>query len=142
MGVYAMYLWSINTSHKNIGVLTRLGHDRATDMCRSFINAYVEFFIRSLASLGGSGIICQIDESLYVHKQNYHRGRTSEHQAWVLGQLMQGLCRQGDTWRLQPEETKLPFLILSEEYTCLVRLFIQINGLQGILQAQVFNIIQ
>ena len=85
MGVYAMYLWSINTSHKNIGVLTRLGHDRATDMCRSFINAYVEFFIRSLASLGGSGIICQIDESLYVHKQNYHRGRTSEHQAWVLG---------------------------------------------------------
>ena len=80
MGVYAMYLWCINTSHKNIGVLTRLGHDKVTDMCRSFRNACVEFFIRNPIFLGGPGIIYQIDESLFVHKQKYHRGRTSEHQ--------------------------------------------------------------
>ena len=44
MRVHAIYLWSINTSHKNIGVLTGLEHDKVTDMCRSFINACEEFF--------------------------------------------------------------------------------------------------
>ena len=83
MRVNAIYLWSINTSHKNIGVLTRLGHDKVTDMCRSFRNACVEFFIRNPIFLGGPGIIYQIDESLFVHKQKYHRGRTSEHQVWA-----------------------------------------------------------
>lgn len=35
--------------------------------------------------LGGPGIICQIDESLFSHKQKYHRGRVSETQSWVFG---------------------------------------------------------
>ena len=51
MGIYAIYLWSINTSQKNIGVLTGLGHDKITDMRRSFRNACVEFFIRNTFSL-------------------------------------------------------------------------------------------
>ena len=80
MGVYAIYLWSINTSHKNINVLTGPGHDKVTEMCRSFRNACVEFFIRNSISLGGPVTICQIDESLFFHKQNYNGGRTSDHQ--------------------------------------------------------------
>ena len=84
MGVYAIY-FKKNTSHKNFNVLPGPGHDQVADMCRSFRNACVEFFIRSPASLGGPGIIYQIDESLYFHKQKYHRGRTSEHQVQVFG---------------------------------------------------------
>ena len=80
MRVYAIYHKSINTSHKNIGVLTGPRHDKVTDMCRSFRNACVKFFIRNTISLDGPSIICQIDESLYFHKQKYHGGRTSEHQ--------------------------------------------------------------
>ncbi|KAF9744318.1 hypothetical protein NGRA_3576 [Nosema granulosis] len=35
--------------------------------------------------LGGLGIICQIDESLFVHKVKYHRGRAPRRQVWVFG---------------------------------------------------------
>ena len=36
-------------------------------------------------SSGGPGIICQIDESLFCHKQKYGKGRASETQTWVFG---------------------------------------------------------
>ncbi|KKO73840.1 hypothetical protein AAJ76_207000566 [Vairimorpha ceranae] len=74
MRVYSIYLWSINTSHKNIGVLARLGHNMVADMCRSFRNACVEFFTRNPIFLSGPGIICQIDERSFFHKQKYHGG--------------------------------------------------------------------
>lgn len=35
--------------------------------------------------LGGVGIICQIDESLFCHKQKYGRGRAPERETWVFG---------------------------------------------------------
>lgn len=35
--------------------------------------------------LGGPGIICQIDESLFCHKQKYGRGREAETETWVFG---------------------------------------------------------
>ncbi|KAI0985001.1 hypothetical protein GJ496_008045 [Pomphorhynchus laevis] len=34
--------------------------------------------------LGGDGIVCQIDESLFCHKSKYNRGISSE-QIWVFG---------------------------------------------------------
>ena len=80
MRVYFIYHKSINTSHKNIGVLAGLRHDKVTEMCRNFRNACEEFFIRNPISLGGPDIIHQIDESPFVHKQKYNRRRTSEHQ--------------------------------------------------------------
>ena len=35
--------------------------------------------------LGGPGVVCQIDESLFCHKQKNHVGRVSENQIWVFG---------------------------------------------------------
>ena len=35
--------------------------------------------------LGGPGIVCQIDESLFSHKQKYHRGRATREPVWVFG---------------------------------------------------------
>jgi hypothetical protein len=34
--------------------------------------------------LGGEGIFCQIDESLFRHKPKYHRGRVNARKIWVL----------------------------------------------------------
>ena len=80
MGVYVIYHKSINTLHKNISILTGPGHDKVTEMRRTFRSACVELFIRNLIFLGGSVIICQIDERSFFHKQKYHGGRTPEHQ--------------------------------------------------------------
>ncbi|KAG0434044.1 hypothetical protein DMUE_5325 [Dictyocoela muelleri] len=35
--------------------------------------------------LGGPGIICQVDESLFCHKAKYNRGRRGEDRIWVFG---------------------------------------------------------
>lgn len=35
--------------------------------------------------LGGEGIICQVDESLFSHKSKYQRGRRSDNEIWVFG---------------------------------------------------------
>ncbi|MGL5708797.1 MAG: hypothetical protein ACRDDF_11120, partial [Aeromonas sp.] len=35
--------------------------------------------------LGGRGILCQIDESLFRCKPKYHRGRASSNELWVFG---------------------------------------------------------
>lgn len=36
-------------------------------------------------SLGGEGIICQVDESMFHYKQKYHHGRVSNLNRWVFG---------------------------------------------------------
>lgn len=36
-------------------------------------------------SLGGPGIVCQVDESLFSHKVKAHRGRPPQEQVWVFG---------------------------------------------------------
>lgn len=43
------------------------------------------YWVRNPCQLGGSDIICQIDESLFRHKPKYHRGRATEHEIWVFG---------------------------------------------------------
>ena len=43
------------------------------------------YFISNPILFGGSGQICQIDESLFRHKPKYHRGRASEKEIWVFG---------------------------------------------------------
>ncbi|KAG0424152.1 hypothetical protein DMUE_6107 [Dictyocoela muelleri] len=35
--------------------------------------------------LGGEGVICQIDESMFHYKQKYHHGRVSQENRWVFG---------------------------------------------------------
>ena len=49
---------------------------------RSCVSLYWE---RNPLRLGGDQVICQIDESLFVPKQKYHRGRVASEQIWVFG---------------------------------------------------------
>lgn len=43
------------------------------------------YFRHNPVFLGGEGIICQIDESLFRHKPKYHTGRAADYQIWVFG---------------------------------------------------------
>ncbi|KAG0423912.1 hypothetical protein DMUE_6120, partial [Dictyocoela muelleri] len=44
-----------------------------------------EFIVNNPVRLGGEGIICQIDESMFHYRQKYHRGRLSQAYRWVFG---------------------------------------------------------
>ena len=44
-----------------------------------------KYFLSNPVILGGRGIICQIDESLFRHKPKFHRGRATNHELWVFG---------------------------------------------------------
>lgn len=43
------------------------------------------YYIRNPITLGGTGIICQVDESLLRHKPKAHRGRATSQEIWVMG---------------------------------------------------------
>ncbi|KAI4293323.1 hypothetical protein PAPHI01_2597 [Pancytospora philotis] len=45
----------------------------------------IEDAARTPVRLGGHGVLCQIDESLFCHKQKYHVGRVAKEQVWVFG---------------------------------------------------------
>ena len=57
---------------------------RIYDKIRKIISEYVS---SEPIRLGGPGIICQIDESLFSHKVKAHRGRAPQQQIWVFGIL-------------------------------------------------------
>lgn len=46
-----------------------------------------KYFERNPVRLGGDGVICQIDESLFRHKPKNHRGRAAEFELWVFGMI-------------------------------------------------------
>lgn len=43
------------------------------------------YFIVNPMRLGGDGIVCQVDESLFRHKPKYHVGRCTNREIWVFG---------------------------------------------------------
>jgi transposase-like protein len=44
-----------------------------------------KYFAENPIRLGGPGVECQVDESLFVYKPKYHRGRAPEQERWVFG---------------------------------------------------------
>lgn len=78
-------MWSENVSVCDAA--HRYGIDRGTvskiySKLRTLASRYLNL---EPIRLGGPGITCQIDESLFVHKQKYGRGRAPESEAWVFG---------------------------------------------------------
>lgn len=85
MIIFTIYLWSENYMISSTVRLTGLSRNTVIiiyDFLRSICTQYFENYP---IKLGGPQIICQIDESLFTHKQKYHRGRISDHQTWVFG---------------------------------------------------------
>ncbi|KAI4293486.1 hypothetical protein PAPHI01_2760, partial [Pancytospora philotis] len=56
-----------------------------SEMYARLQNLIVEDAARVPVRLGGHGVLCQVDESLFCHKQKYHVGRVAEEQVWVFG---------------------------------------------------------
>ena len=81
----AMYYWFRNIQMKipeeeldiSVSLVKKIYKD-----CRMF--AYRMFYSNDNL-LGGPGVICQIDESMFKYRQKYHRGRLSSENRWVFG---------------------------------------------------------
>jgi transposase-like protein len=83
--LHSIYLWSIETSLKQACILTGLAPSTMVPLYRSLRNFCKKHFEENPIRLGGPGIICQVDESLFSHKPKQHRGRASEEEKWVFG---------------------------------------------------------
>lgn len=44
-----------------------------------------KYFDKNPVRLGGVGVVCQIDESMFRYRQKYHRGRNPDGERWVFG---------------------------------------------------------
>jgi hypothetical protein len=73
--IFSIYKWAVGTSvtqaceEVDISRPTMiLVYSYLREICR-------RYFAASLIRLGGPGIVCQIDESLFAYKPKYHQGR-------------------------------------------------------------------
>ena len=80
-----IYCWFSEKTSKDIckdfninkNLITRVIHK-----IRKIIGMYLE---KDPIRLGGAGVVCQIDESLFSHRVKAHRGRAPRKQVWVFG---------------------------------------------------------
>jgi hypothetical protein len=83
--VFSVYLWSIETPERRVCEMT--GFSKPTVILIYALLRVVcrKHFEHNPVKLGGEGIICQVDESLFTYEPKYHRGRYPEHPRWVFG---------------------------------------------------------
>ena len=55
------------------------------DCYNFFREVCTNYFRYNPISLGGSGVVVQVDESCFSHKSKYHRGRIPASTLWVWG---------------------------------------------------------
>ncbi|KAI4293354.1 hypothetical protein PAPHI01_2628, partial [Pancytospora philotis] len=80
-----IYLWSKEISIKNARQFISVTRKTIDEMYAQLRQIVVQEIQREPIRLGGYGVQCQVDESLFVHKQKYHVGRVAEEQIWVFG---------------------------------------------------------
>jgi hypothetical protein len=84
--LFGIYLWSEETSEKQALQFTGLSRPTIIIIYSFLRNKY---FTANPIKLGGEGIICQVDESLFAYKPKYHRGRAPKREKtrerWVFG---------------------------------------------------------
>jgi ISXO2-like transposase domain len=83
--VFAIYLWSTEIQENKACEFTGLSKPTVImiyaflrDICKKYLE-------NNPIMLGGEGIVCQVDESLFSYKPKYHRGRAPEQEQWVFG---------------------------------------------------------
>ena len=80
-----IYLWSVNYTAKDAVRETEMSKASVIDWFRFCRDICVDYFYRNDDTIGGEGIIVEIDESL-LSKRNYNRGRLVGQQ-WVFGAI-------------------------------------------------------
>jgi hypothetical protein len=76
--------WSSGLNQKNILRFIGVGRNTLSKFRRLIINRIKTYFERNPISLGGVGIVVQIDETMINHKIKAHRRRTPNIQTWLL----------------------------------------------------------
>lgn len=83
--LYIMYKWSNDELQSSINTDTGICKPTIKNFYAKMRSMCKNYFIINPIKLGGNGIICQIDESLFRHKPKNHRGRATQHEIWVFG---------------------------------------------------------
>lgn len=83
--VCILWKWSQDHTQKQILLEVDISHSALYAFIKTLQKACINWFIKYPILLGGSGVICQIDESLFRHKTKYHRGRAPQNEKWVFG---------------------------------------------------------
>jgi transposase-like protein len=83
--LFSIHKWSVGASVtqacEEVGISKPtmiLIYKYLRDICR-------RYFVANPVRLGGPGVTCQVDESLFGYKPKYHRGRAPEEERWVFG---------------------------------------------------------
>jgi len=80
-----LFFWSKETNISKAIEFVGIGRKTVGELYSRLRHAVSESFSATPMRLGGHNVICQIDESLFNHKQKYHVGRASDAQVWVFG---------------------------------------------------------
>ncbi|KAG0424975.1 hypothetical protein DMUE_6063, partial [Dictyocoela muelleri] len=78
-----IYCWASSKNIKDVCKDYSVSRPTLSAIYKFLRSRVSEFFAKEPIRLGGPGIICQVDESLFVHKVKYHRGRSPREQVWV-----------------------------------------------------------
>ena len=85
VGIQLLWKWSIDAKDTDIKKEIDVDKKVLIDFYDDLRKCCVSYFKTNPCKLGGDGIICQIDESLFRHKPKYHKGRATDHEIWVFG---------------------------------------------------------
>ncbi|ORD96001.1 hypothetical protein HERIO_2023 [Hepatospora eriocheir] len=77
------YKWFNNHTHEQIGTEVNIKNKSIIKIIDLLRNQCFKYKTKNPIRLGGDGMIVQIDESLFRHKQKYHRGRQPTREIWV-----------------------------------------------------------
>ena len=83
--VIACYMWFKNDNQTTIIKDLNLSKCFCQKLFTNIRNKIERYFEINIYKLGGRGIICQIDESMFRYKQKYHVGRFVQGCRWVFG---------------------------------------------------------
>ena len=82
--VHAIYLWTENIGEKLASRQLNISEKTMVDCYNFFREVCMNYFRSNPISLGGSGVVVEVDESCFSHKSKYHRGRIPASTLWVL----------------------------------------------------------
>lgn len=80
-----IFLWTQDKSFSEIERNFGVSRVTITKVIAKIRQVTMDYFAAVPISLGGPDIICQCDESLFVHKAKYNHGRRPSDQVWVFG---------------------------------------------------------
>lgn len=80
-----IFLWAENKAFCDIAKDLNMNHMTISKIIKRLREKIQDHLINAPIKLGGPGKVCQIDESLFLHKVKYNRGRRPSEQVWVFG---------------------------------------------------------